>query len=62
MNKYNHRQLILLAATAPCHLKTAASYADPEKRARMKPVVLNRVRAAAQLIGLPENQAPESAP
>jgi hypothetical protein len=46
------KDIVLLAATAPCSLDGARSWANPVKRPRMKRNVRARIQAAADLLGL----------
>ena len=46
-----------IAATAPCDLKTAHSFFQPEKRKKMKPTITERVRVAVIALGFDDPAA-----
>ncbi len=50
-------QFFQIAATAPCDIKTARSFFEPEKRRRMKPTTAERVRAAVIALGFEDPTA-----
>lgn len=54
-------QFFQIAAQAPCDVKTARAYFDPEKRKRMKPTISARVSVAVVALGFEDPAREEHA-
>jgi hypothetical protein len=50
-----------IAATAPCDIKTARAFFQPEKRSKMKPTTAERVRVAVVALGFDDPTAHQAA-